>query len=376
MDVLTLDPGLRELPFAYLSGDLREDPVVQSRLDIDQRRPHGEAALDAVRAVRGVCPVVPRVVAVRAVHGGDVLDGPTVATPDVLDSLGDAVACAPMHLPALLSVTRACFEVFPEATVVVVPETAFFNDLPLREQIYGLSTETRRALGVRRFGFHGLLHRAACEFVAAQRSGGGRREPARVLSLCLERRPELAAVRGMRPLMVTSGATPLEGLPGETHCGELDPGIVLQLVKHTGLAPEQIDVLLTRESGLRGLAGANLSVGEVLSRATPETRLAREVFEYRTLLACGSGVAALGGLDAIALCGRYARNAPALGASVRQRLALALGLRASDVQLVTLEASLEQTLARAAVDCARRAARSRAYPPARSVEALGMPRSW
>ena len=75
---------------------------------------------------------------------------------------------------------------------------------------------------------------------------------ARIISICLEPQPEVAAVKGLRALMVTSGATPLEGIPGHTTCGQIDPSIVLTLSESAGWGPEKINTELTKQSGLLG----------------------------------------------------------------------------------------------------------------------------
>jgi acetate kinase len=355
MDILTLRPSLHQLRYAFFTGDLQEPPLLAAHCQIERAEFYPAELLATLADAQRVCPTEPEVVAIRAVHGGDVLHGPAVVDTALLSALEAAVACAPLHLPALITTARTCLEAFPNALVVVVPETAFFSQLPQREQVDGLDAATRRDLGLRRFGFHGLFHQAACGLVATQRFGAGSYEPARVLSICLEPRPEIAAVLGKRPLTVTSGATPLEGLPGETNCGALDPGIVLRLVKHASLGPEQIDGLLTRQSGLRGLTGADVSLGEVLTTRDPQTQLARDVFEYRALLACGTGLAALGGLDAIALSGRYALAGDALVRTLQRQLEVALGNRGRKIEQFVLGQSLDQLLAAAGADCARAA---------------------
>ncbi len=139
------------------------------------------------------------------------------------------------------------------------------------------------------------------------------------MSLCLENQPEAAAIIGNRPVMVTSGATPLEGLPGLTSCGELDGGIVIALAQKK-LLPEQINHLLTQESGLVGLVGRKTSWREVFHSEEPEAKLAREVVQYRMLQVAGAAAAAMGGLDVIIFSGRWAALASVLGPYLTWRL--------------------------------------------------------
>jgi acetate kinase len=92
-------------------------------------------------------------------------------------------------------------------------------------------------LALRRWGYHGLFHEAASMEAGRAWRKRGFDQPARILSICLEAQPEIAAVLGRRPITVTSGATPLEGLPGETNSGEIDPAVALALAGEAGLGP-------------------------------------------------------------------------------------------------------------------------------------------
>jgi acetate kinase len=152
--------------------------------------------------------------------------------------------------------------------------------------------------------------------------------------------------------MVTGGATPLEGLPGLTTCGEIDPALVLTLGDRLGWGPEQVDRLLSRESGLLGLAGRPVTLDEVFFQDQPDLRLAREVMTYRILLACGAAVAALGGLDALVFSGRFARAGEVLGPVLVERL---LPRRPEQSRGISTE-FFHESLARVVADEAIRAA--------------------
>jgi acetate kinase len=138
--------------------------------------------------------------------------------------------------------------------------------------------------------------------------------------------------------MVTGGATPLEGLPGETTCGDLDPTIILTLAREMKWGPEQINNVLTRQSGLRGLLGRPMRLGRLIGssrwasadgrlRQAPEGTLAaaRGFVAYRILLAAGAGVAAMGGFDRLVLTGRYGAEGQAMSRQLVERLCQANG---------------------------------------------------
>ena len=339
MNVLVLVPHVRSLEYAFFCG--QRGPMLEARQDgtpADSR-----SAQEVLRAIVADCLKVDAgaadVVVIRSVYGGNSFKGTTQVSEQMLSGFAAMAAEAPIHVPSVHLVARAALTAMPEARVVMAFETAFFVGLPKREQQYGIADSH-----VRRFGYHGLYHQAAvaeCNDMA----GGA---PLRTLSLCLEPQPELAAILGHRPVLVTSGATPLEGLPGETTCGELDPTIILTLARRLKWGPEQINDLLTRRSGLIGLLGHSATLGDTLApaacfdetdalRPAPEgtSAAAAGVLAYRILLACGAGAAALGGVDRIVLSGRYVEQGQALGDWLARRLTSYEAARPAVVQCRT-----------------------------------------
>lgn len=350
MDVLVLKPGRRTLDYACMRSG-QNCPVLSARLHDSHVQPSGSESLCAVlQRVREEIVAAetfpgPDAIAVRVLFGGPIFQGPAVATPEVLRRLESLIPRAPLHLPLVLSLVEGCRKVFPEMPVVLVFETAFFAQLPPREALYGLSAEFQKTAGIRRYGFNGLFHEAACRSVNRARQRKDLGTPARILSLCLEPQPEVAAVAGKRPLMVTSGVTPLEGIPGQTTSGEIDPTILLSLVQDLGWGPEQINALLTEQSGLQGLVGKPVTVDTVLRSHDEKHRLAREVLQYRFLLACGAGIAALSGLDALVFSGRYAAAGEVLGPWLLSRLSGVADVRAHKVSCDCFRESLDWAIA-------------------------------
>ena len=187
--------------------------------------------------------------------------------------------------------------------------------------VMGWTRKQSRCNLLRRVGFQGIYHEGACLDAARQL---GISQP-RILSICLEPRPELAACLGRWPVVVTGGTTPAEGLPGETCCGDLDPSVVLRIAQDLVGGLEETSHVLTRHSGLQGLTGRPVSLADVLTRSDPQLHLARELFLHAVLRACGAGIAAMGDVDAIVYSGRYATSGTALHAWLNQRLEPALG---------------------------------------------------
>jgi len=247
--------------------------------------------------------------AVHAPFGGDAFSGPVRIDDNVVSLLAGLSSEAPAHVPATLAAIRAARKTFPETPAILVSETAFFATLPRRERAYGLDADLMQQLRLRRTGYHGIFHEAAYRHARRALRSPRRGGPVRVLSICLEPKPEIAAVANGRPMTVTGGSTPLEGLPGETSCGDIDASLALTFLEKAGLGPQQIGHVLARESGLRGLTGRTATFPEILRSEAPECAAAREIFQYRLLLACGAGLAALSGVDGIVFSGRYAELA-------------------------------------------------------------------
>lgn len=259
-------------------------------------------------------------IGIRLVYGGSAFCNPCLVTAETQVELQALSAEAPLHIPAAIELIRAIRETYCNVPVFLFFETSFFADMPEREYRYALDVDSLGMPNLRRYGYHGLFHEAACAMVQDISYKKGFSFPGRCLSICLETQPEIVAVDGIHPVIVSSGATPLEGLPGQTTSGELDASIVMKLVHKKKWGPEQINHALTLESGLSGIAGRPVRLDEVLELDDPSLRLARDVFRHRLLSACGSGIAVLGGLDAIVFSGRYAPGVHSLGPWLLERL--------------------------------------------------------
>ncbi len=327
MNILVLDPERQTLRYACFSQTSRH-AVLEATPDLacgpltDKR-----SLLSILRDIQQQCaartaPHSADIVAIRTPYGGSAFTRTTLITEQAVGTMAAIASEAPLHLPGLLVLIEACQQVFANRSIVVAFETAFFADLPAREHLYALDADTTTSTAPRRHGFHGLLHEAACAHVLRLTRASRPGTSPRTLSLCLEPRPELAAVAGGRPIMVTGGATPLEGIPGQTSCGQIDPAIVTALAQEKGWGPEQIDTVLTRQSGLLGLTGQPTDLDMLFTEDREEYRLAREIIEYHILRAAGAGVAAMGGLDAIVVSGRFTQAGAVLGPWLREQLHL------------------------------------------------------
>ena len=175
--------------------------------------------------------------------------------------------------------------------------------------------------GVRRYGFHGLSHAYAARRGAAllDRELAG----SRVVTCHLGAGASLCAVRDGHAIDTTMGFTPLEGLVMATRSGDLDPGLIVWLLRHQGIEPDALEDALERRSGLLGIAGtADMRV--VLSQAaegSPAAQLALDVYTHRLRKSIAAMTASLGGLDVLVFTGGVGERSP----DVRGRAAAGLG---------------------------------------------------
>ena len=318
MKVLVLTPRVHTLEWALLWGERPDQTLVGCKGSC-----RGEAEARAILAdISRQLGTDVDAIAMRVPYGGPEFATSAIATPEVIEKLEAVESQAPLHLPLVVSLVRASWETFAETPVVLCFETGFFTALPMREQVYAVDEEATGMEGLRRYGYHGIYHHGACVHALSVRENRGRSPMAKVLSICLEPRPEMAGAIGTRAIYVTSGATPLEGLPGRTTCGEIDPSIVLTLAQDLKMGPEEIDAVLSRDSGLSGLVGKRVTLEEVFTVERPNHKLARDVMNYRMLMSAGAAVAVLGGLDVIVFSGRSAELGHIIGPWLLEHLHL------------------------------------------------------
>ena len=246
--------------------------------------------------------IQPEAIALKILYGGNEFQKVEIFDNSVIERLEKLVPQSPLDIPPAIQLIKRLQRVVPTPLLILFFETAFFTALPYRERIYAVAdieNSCRTFDGVRRFGYHGIYHNAASKLVSHYDENARR-----ILSICLESSPEVVGVFDGRPIMVSSGSTPLEGLTGNATCGEIDPGIVLTIEEKKAWGPEKINNVLTRESGLTALAGKHVTIEDVFSNSS-EYGSARDFFSYRVLLYSGSAVAVMGGVDAIVFSGKY-----------------------------------------------------------------------
>jgi acetate kinase len=251
------------------------------------------------RLIAGL-PWRPDLVGHRVVHGGRRFRTPVVIEGSVERDLEALSRLAPLHNPPALEGIRA-------ARILGIPmvacfDTAFHATLPERAWRYplpeGIDAE------VRRYGFHGLSH----QFVTERYVELTGRELPTIITLHLGGGCSAAAIQKGVCVDTSMGWGPLEGLVMGTRAGDLDPAILLHLLR-AGKSVEELDRILNRECGLKALAGTG-DMRDILARSDPAARLAVDIFCYRVRKYIGAYLAALGGAEGVVFTGGIGENSP------------------------------------------------------------------
>jgi len=244
----------------------------------------------------------------RVVHGGDRFVQPTLIDDSVLAEIDALSHLAPLHNPPALAAIRRAREVYPQTAHVAVFDTAFHATLPPHAREYALPRALRQRFGIRRYGFHGISHSHVMNAVAAELKVPA--EKLRIISCHLGNGASITAIEHGRSVDTSMGMTPLEGLVMGTRAGDLDPGILLDLIQSGSFGGKELDDLLNRQSGLTALTGTN-DMREIERRAgegDEHCRDALALYAYRVRKYIGAYAAAMGGVDAIAFTGGVGEN--------------------------------------------------------------------
>ncbi len=255
-----------------------------------------EAAHYLIGRVRSSSLPAPRAVGHRIVHGGPALREHQLITPQVLAQLTDATAFAPVHLPPALEVVRRAMATFPNVPHIACFDTAFHRTMPQYAARLPFGPEFFQA-GLQRYGFHGL----SCESVVRALAAA---LPPQTVIAHLGNGCSITAIENGKSIETTMGMTPTGGVMMGTRSGNLDPGVLLNLLRR-GYDQEQIDSLVNHNSGLSGVSGAGSDMRRLLElrEQSASARLAIEMFCYQVRKAIGAMAAVLGGMAMLVFTG-------------------------------------------------------------------------
>ncbi len=256
----------------------------------------------------------------RVVHGGETFREPVIIDDEVISAINDLIPLAPLHNPANLEGIITVLQKAPQTVQVAVFDTAFHQNMPPSSYLYALPYELYEKYRVRRYGFHGTSH----YFVAKKAAECLDRplEQLRIITLHLGNGSSAAAIKYGVCIDTSMGMTPLEGLVMGTRSGDVDPGVLFYLARQMNLSIDEIDTLLNKESGLKGICGVNdmRTIMQLADKGDERALLALEIFCYRIKKYIGAYSASLGGADAVVFTGGIGENSAFIRAKVCEGL--------------------------------------------------------
>ena len=236
----------------------------------------------------------------RVVHGGEYFRKPTLINRDVIIKIRSCSKLAPLHNPANLAGIEACRELLSGVCQVAVFDTAFHQTIPPRAYLYAIPYKYYKKYNLRKFGFHGMSH----QYVA--------REAAKILGRSLNKLKlitchlgngcSMCAVKHGTSLDTSMGFTPLAGLVMGTRSGDIDPAAVLYVMQREKIGPLEMEGILNKQSGLKGVSGKSNDVRVLIKAAkkgNKRAEIALSIFSYRLRKYIGSYIAIMGGVDAV-----------------------------------------------------------------------------
>ena len=349
MHILVINPGSSSIKFAMYAdgwaqlrvlyaGELNDIGEASAALKL--RDNAGKDVSGAVGAVKAgsmdeAIGVVQRVIALpafappdalgyRVVHPGPNLRCHQRLTPEVLAELKKAVVFAPLHDPEALEMIEEMMRRAPDVARFACFDTVFHETMPEEASVYALPAEVR-AEGVRRYGFHGL----SCESVVYQMRRASRVAfPRRMVIAHLGSGCSVTACVDGKSMDTTMGLTPTGGVVMGTRPGDLDPGVVLYLLRRQGATAESVEKLLNHEAGLKALGGINdmRELRRSAAAGDEAARLAVRVF-CRSVVKAIAGFIALYGADALVFTGGIGEH------DADSRAEIAAGLAGLGVEL-------------------------------------------
>jgi len=253
----------------------------------------------------------------RVVHGAESFKKPALIDPSVVKKIKQCCSIAPLHNPANLAGIIACNKLLAGVKQVAVFDTAFHQSIPDYAYIYGLPYEYYTKLCIRRYGFHGTSH----EYVAheAARILKTPVNKLKIITCHLGNGCSITAVDKGKSIDTSMGFTPLEGLVMGTRCGDVDPALITHIMKKKRLDIPRMNVLLNRESGLKGISGISndMRILEEKSKiGNKRARLALEIFVYRVRKYIGAYTGIMSGCDVLVFTGGIGENQK----SIRQKI--------------------------------------------------------
>jgi len=304
--ILVLNCGSQSIKWKIFDEKLKI--VKQNKLDVFNSEDFERILTDELLKIKEEISLVGH----RVVHGGENFKQPLKITEENLKEIEKINHLAPLHNPYNVLGIKVCKNIFKSAEQVAVFDTEFFSDLPEKAYLYALPEEVTKEFGFRRYGFQGISHE-----YAARKAAEKIKKPfgkLKIITCHLGGGASIAAIKNGKAIDTSMGFTPLEGLVMMTRPGNIDAGIVLELIEKFSLS--RAKEILNKESGIKGICGESDMLKVIAMTENPEepkrrrAELAFDMFVYSIQKYIGSYFAVLGGCDVLVFTGSIGSGKP------------------------------------------------------------------
>ncbi len=246
----------------------------------------------------------------RGISGTPILDERVLAAMEAMNTL------FPAHNPPYIAAVRAFARLYPKIPCIGTFETAFYDSLPEHNVRLPVPREWMDRYGIRRFGFHGASHRYVSERTAELRGS----QNLRIISCHLGGSSSIAAIRDGVAINSSWGMTAQSGLPHNNRAGDFDAFALIYLVRDLGIDIAEVERVLSKESGLKGMSGlASGDMRDLRSAAeagNADARVALAVFIGSIRKFLGQFLVEMNGADVLIFTGGIGENGPDIRAAV------------------------------------------------------------
>ena len=245
----------------------------------------------------------------RIVHGGDKFTSSVLINDEVIKQIEECIPLAPLHNPAALEGIKACMEILPGKPNVACFDTAFHQTMAKEQYIYPIPYKYYEKYKIRKYGFHGISHDYVSHRIASLK--GVSIEDLRIVNCHLGQGASICAINKGKSVETSMGFTPVAGIPMGTRSGDLDPSVVTYIMKKENLTPDEMELILNKESGILGLSGVSADFRDIEAEAAngnKRAELAISAYAYKVAQYIAQYIVSLGGLDTIVFTAGIGEN--------------------------------------------------------------------
>lgn len=245
----------------------------------------------------------------RLVHGGEKISESVIIDEKVVEVLKEYTDLAPLHNPACILGIEACKKVMPDKKMVGVFDTAFHQTIPEERYIYPIPYKYYEKYGIRKYGFHGTSYMYVSQKLAEIENKDIRNM--KIIVCHIGQGASVCAIDGGKSVDTSMGITPLGGIPMVTRSGDLDPSILLYLMKKENLSAEEVENILNKDSGVAGISGLVPDFREIenaSNEGNERAKIAVDNLKYQVAGYIAKYAAAMNGTDYIVFTGGIGEN--------------------------------------------------------------------